>query len=88
MCDCFDDFEGEFLDDNFIKDHFDDYMDDCELDDAIDEESESDGDSNKDQPECDGFDAGNACLVGGFMGIAYEIGRNEKKRLKSSERLL
>ena len=72
MCDFFDNYDGEF-----IEDDFDDDM-----------EGSADADINDDQnqedDQNDGFDVKDAFFTGGLFGFAYEEGERERRKRRNS----
>ena len=74
MCNFFDDFDGEF-----IEDEFDDGMEGS-ADPNFNDELNQEDDQN------DGFDVEDAFYIGGLIGFAYEEGKRERcKRRKNSD---
>ena len=85
MCDFYDDFDGEFEDDGFMGDDFEDTYGE-HLDDYEPEEPLSLDELNQDGSECDRFTGRDAFILGGAMGWAYEEGLEERrKRRKNSD---
>ena len=74
MCDYFDDFEGEFIDEGFDDGEFDDGMED-----SVDPEMD---DLNQEDDQNDGFDVEDAFFTGGLFGFAYEEGKRERRKRK------
>ena len=72
MCDFFDDFEGEFMDDGF-----DDDMEGS-ADPAFDDNLSQEDDQN------DGFTWDEAYWSGVGLGFAYEKGKRERRKLKNT----
>jgi len=71
MCDNFDDFDGEFMDDG----EFDD-----DIEDSLDPDQNEDLDQDDDQH--DGFGWDDAYWIGTGLGFAYEEGRQERRKRK------
>ena len=78
MCD-FDDDYGEFEDDGFMGDDFEDtygeHLDEFEPEEALIEDNPV-----RDEPDCDKFTGRDAFILGGAMGWAYEEGLEEGRR--------
>ena len=75
MCDFFDDFDGEFMDDWFDDGKFDYEFEDSLDPDINDDQSQEDDENN-------GFDIEDAFFTGGLFGFAYEEGKRERRRKK------
>ena len=82
MEDFFDDFDGEFMDDDIEED-----LDESEVEDSVNDDSALEGDSNEEESEGERLDAENAFFVGSLLGFAYEEGRlrEEKRKRKNAD---
>ncbi len=78
MCDYFDDFDREFMDDWFDEGGFDDEMEDFV-------ESEFDDDLKQEDDRSDAFDWDNAFWIGAGLGFAYDEGRRERRKRKKHD---
>jgi len=87
MCDFFDNFDGEFMNDGFDDDEFDDGVEDYEIGDPVDDEPVSDPLSDKDlmqgDDQSDGFDVEDAFFAGSLVGFAYEEGRRDRRKRRN-----
>lgn len=82
MCDYFNDFDGEFMDDDF-EDYPDDGMDDYGMEDAADPDINAD--LNHEDDQCDTFGWDEAYWIGTGIGYAYEEGRRGRRKQKNSD---
>ena len=92
MCDI-DDY-GEFDDDGFLENDFEDtygeHLEEFEPEESFEDEVESkideeptiDGEPAQDESECDKFTGKDAFILGGAMGWAYTEGMEERQRKK------
>ncbi len=80
MCDYFEDFDWEFMEDEFDDGAFDDDMDGSADPDFNDE-------LNQEDDQNDGFDVEDAFYTGSLFGFAYEEGRlrGEKRKRKNAD---
>ena len=83
MCDYFDDFDGEFMDEVFYEDHFDDDLDDIEMEDSMD--PGTDDDLTQGDDRCDGFDWDEAYWIGTGIGWTYEEGKRKRQRRNNAD---
>ena len=71
MCDYFDDFDWEFMYDDFSEDDYDDAMED-----SVDPDFNDD--PNQENDQSDGFDWDEAYWSGVGIGFSYEEGRRKR----------
>jgi len=86
MCDFFDEFNGDSMDDDYDDDYDEDH-EEFDVEESVNDDPAFEGDSNEEEPEGDGFDAENAFFVGSLLGFAYEEGRlrEEKRKRKNAD---
>ena len=82
MDDCFDDFdsdynEGEFMDDDLIEEPLNC---DFESNGLFNQDNQMEHNLLEDDNDNGKFDIEDSFILGGAMGIAYEAGRNERER--------
>ena len=77
MCDYFDYYDGEFMDEG-IDDGFDDGIENST-------DLDFDDDLNQEDDQSDGFDVADAFFTGGLFGFAYEEGRRERRKRRNTE---
>jgi len=81
MCDYFDDFEGEFMDDEPFEEDIEEDFDESEVEDSLDDESELDESIQDDSKDDNAIDIGweEIAMFGAF---SQEIADEQKERRK------